>query len=111
MNHNLPSQHAHFFEQLANDNNALGQYLYSLDSEAINHLSQPSKDALSVMEHNIVGLLGHLPPDHFGVSITTSREQLGRLLASAMMTGYFLHKAETRMGLEDHLANLDDEES
>jgi hypothetical protein len=36
---------------------------------------------------------------------------LGRLLASAMMTGYFLHKAETRMGLEDHLANLDDEES
>ncbi|HBR00421.1 MULTISPECIES: DUF760 domain-containing protein [Roseofilum] len=110
MNPNIPSQHSDLFEQLANDNNVLGQYLHSLDPEAVNHLSQPSKEALSVMEHNIVGLLGHLPPDHFGVTITTSREQLGRLLASAMMTGYFLHKAETRMGLEEHLANLSDEE-
>jgi len=109
MNHN--TQNSHLFEQLANDNNALGQYLHSLDAQAVNHLSQPSKEALAVMEHNIVGLLGQLPPEHFGVSITTNREQLGRLLASAMMTGYFLHKAETRMGLEEHLANLDDEES
>lgn len=106
----MPSQSSHLFEQLANDNNSLGKYLHSLDPEAVNHLSQPSKDALSVMEHNIMALLGHLPPDHFGVTITTSREQLGRLLASAMMTGYFLHRAETRMGLEQHLENLSNEE-
>ncbi|MDJ1180136.1 DUF760 domain-containing protein [Roseofilum sp. BLCC_M91] len=108
MNHN--TQNSHLFEQLANENNALGEYLHSLDPQTVNHLSQPSKEALSVMEHNIVGLLGQLPPEHFGVTITTNREQLGRLLASAMMTGYFLHKAETRMGLEEHLANLGDEE-
>lgn len=56
-----------------------------------------------VMERNIIGLLGNLPPEHFGVTITTSREHLGRILASAMISGYFLHNAEQRMAFENSL--------
>ncbi len=100
MNHHLSSQSSQFFDQLGHEHNPLSQYLHSLAPEVATQLSQPSPEAMGVMEHNIMGLLGHLPPEHFGVTITTSREQLGRLLASAMMTGYFLHKAETRMALE-----------
>jgi hypothetical protein len=58
------------------------------------------------MERNIIGLLGHLPSEHFGVTISTSREHLGRLLASAMMSGYFLRNAEQRMGFEKSLQEL-----
>ena len=103
MNPDRSSQSSHLFEALAGENNQLGQYLYSLDRETTERLSKPSAEALNMMEHNITGLLGQLPPEHFGMTITTNREQLGRLLASAMMTGYFLHKAETRMNLEKQL--------
>jgi Protein of unknown function (DUF760) len=36
----------------------------------------------------------------FDISITTSREDLGRLLASAMMSGYFIRNVEQRMAFE-----------
>ena len=62
-----------------------------------------NEQAVQVMERNIVGMLGGLPPEHFGVTITTSRENLGRLLASAMISGYFLHSAEQRMDFEKSL--------
>ena len=52
------------------------------------------------MEHNIIGMLGGLPSEGFDVSVTTSRENLGRLLASAMMGGYFLKGAEQRLAME-----------
>lgn len=55
------------------------------------------------MERNIVGMLGNLPSEHFDVTISTSRENLGRLLASAMMGGYFLRNAEQRMTFEKSL--------
>jgi hypothetical protein len=41
--------------------------------------------------------------DQFEVTITTNRENLGRLLASAMMSGYFLRNAEQRMTFEKSL--------
>jgi hypothetical protein len=56
---------------------------------------------MQVMEHNIVGLLGGLPSEGFDISITTSREDLGRLLASAMMSGYFLRNVEQRFSFEN----------
>lgn len=80
--------------------NALWQYMQSLGSETANQLFQPSKEASQMMESQIIAMLGALPADHFDVEITTNREQLGRLLASAMMSGYFLHRAEQRMALE-----------
>ena len=42
-----------------------------------------------------------MPQENFDVSISTSRENLGRLLASAMMSGYFLRNAEQRMSFEE----------
>jgi Protein of unknown function (DUF760) len=99
-----------FFEQEGGEGpNLLWQYVESLSPETIAQLSKPSSaEVFQVMERNIVGLLGHLPPEHFGVMITTSRENLGRLLASAMMSGYFLHNAEQRMTFEKSLQSTQD---
>lgn len=86
------------------------QYVQSLDPETIAQLSKPSSpEVLQVMERNIIGLLGGLPPESFEVTITTSREALGRLLASAMMSGYFLKSAEQRLAFEKSLAAIDAE--
>lgn len=90
-----------FFNSDSETANPLWQYLKSLSPETINQLSKPSSpEVFQVMERNIAGLLGNLPSEHFGVSITTSRENLGRLLASAMLGGYFLRNAEQRMNFE-----------
>lgn len=84
--------------------NLLLQYVQSLSPDTITQLSKPtSHEVLQVMEHNIIGLLGNLPSEHFGVTITTNRENLGRLLASAMVSGYFLRNAEQRMTFEKSL--------
>lgn len=90
------------------DNNLLWQYVQSMSPDAIAQLSKPaSSEVFQVMERNIVGLLGNLPPDHFSVTVTTNRENLGRLLASAMMSGYFLRNAEQRMAFEKSLQGVD----
>ncbi len=81
--------------------NVLWQYVQSMNSETVAQLSKPgTSEVFQVMERNIIGLLGGLPSEHFDVSITTSREHLGRLMASAMMSGYFLRNAEQRMTFE-----------
>lgn len=87
----------------ADQQNELWQYMQTLGSETANQLFQPSKEASQLMESQIIGMLGGLPAGHFDVQITTNREQLGRLLASAMMSGYFLHRAEQRMALEQQV--------
>lgn len=92
-----------YFNQPESDNNLL-DYLQSLTPETINQLSKPqSQEVFQVMEKNIVGMLGTLPSEHFGVMVSTNRENLGRLLASAMMSGYFLRNAEQRMDFEKAL--------
>jgi hypothetical protein len=74
----------------------------------VSQLSQPnSPEVFQVMERNIIGLLGNLPSEHYGVTITTSRESLGRLLASAMISGYFLRNAEQRMSFELALQGME----
>lgn len=95
---------------LGNDSegNQLWQYVQSLSSDTISNLSKPdSQDVFQVMERNIIGLLGNLPSEHFEVSITTNREHLGRLLASAMMSGYFIRNAEQRMTFEKSLKMIE----
>lgn len=83
------------------DGGSLWEYVQSLNPEVVAQLSRPSSsEALQLMERNIIGLLGALPPEQFGVKISTTREHLGRLLASAMMGGYFIRNAEQRMGIE-----------
>ncbi|MFB2923906.1 MULTISPECIES: DUF760 domain-containing protein [Aerosakkonema] len=90
-----------FGNESESGNNWLWQYVQSMSPETMAQLSRPSSgDVYQVMERNIIGLLGNLPSEHFGVTITTSREHLGRLLASAMISGYFLRNAEQRMAFE-----------
>ncbi len=89
-----------FFEGDTNTN-LLWEYVQSMNPDTIARLSKPmSPEVFQVMERNIVGMLGNLPSEHFNVTINTSRENLGRLLASAMMSGYFLRNAEQRMVFE-----------
>jgi hypothetical protein len=88
--------------------NSLWQYMQSMSPETIAQLSKPnSAEVFQMMEHHIVGMLGGLPSDQFDVTITTSRENLGRLLASAMMNGYFLRGAEQRMAFERSLQSTE----
>jgi len=106
MNHSQQHQNpnSEFFDNGADGNNHLWHYVQSLNPEVVEQLSHPqSQEVFQVMERNIVGLLGGLPSDQFNVSINTSREHLGRLLASAMMSGYFLRNAEQRMDFEKSL--------
>lgn len=97
---NLSNRVPDFFGSESEGSDKLWQYVQSLNPETIAQLSKASASAVQVMERNIVGMLGTLPPERFGVTITTSREQFGRLLASAMINGYFLHSAEQRMAFE-----------
>jgi hypothetical protein len=103
---------SHFPEHISGEQpeagNLLWHYVQSMSPETIAQLSKPiTSDVFQVMERNIVGLLGNLPSEHFGVTITTSREHLGRLLASAMMSGYFLRNAEQRMTFEKSLQHAE----
>ncbi len=85
----------------------LWNYVQTLSPEAIAQLSKPeSQEVFQVMERNIIGLLGNLPSEHFGITVSTSREHLGRLLASAMMSGYFLRNAEQRLSFEQSFHSL-----
>jgi 3-hydroxy-3-methylglutaryl CoA synthase len=59
----------------------------------------------------VQGLLGMLPGEQFEVKIQASRDNLAGLLASAMMTGYFLRQMEQRMDLEASLFSNDDLDS
>ncbi len=90
-----------FFERNPETGENLWQYVQSLSPETIAQLSRPeSPDVFQVIERNIIGMLGTLPSEHFDVEISTNRENLGRLLASAMVSGYFLRNAEQRMHFE-----------
>lgn len=101
---NASNQISEFFDGESETDNLLWQYVQSLSPETITQLSKPtSTEVFQVMERNIVGLLGNIPSEHFGVSVTASRENLGRLIASAMISGYFLRNAEQRMGFEKSL--------
>lgn len=94
-----------FAESKSTKENALLRYVKTMEPETITQLSRPaSSEVMQVMEHNVIGLLGGLPSQHFDVTVTTNRENLGRLLASAMMSGYFLRGAEQRLAFEEQFS-------
>ena len=98
---NQSNRVSEFFNSESEAGNLLWQYVKSLSPDTITQLSKPSShEVLQVMERNIIGLLGNLPSEQFGITISTSRESLGRLLASAMISGYFLRNAEQRMDFD-----------
>lgn len=107
---NLSNHLPEFLEGGAESGNSLLHYVQSMSPETVAQLSKPvSPEVFHMMERNIIGLLGGLPPENFQVEITTSREDLGRLLASAMMSGYFLRNAEQRLAIEKSLVTTESE--
>ncbi len=110
---NITNHLSEFFEgdgQLATEEN-LWDYIQSMSPETMRQLSQPvSSEILQVMERNIIGMLGSLPSGQFDMVVTTSRENLSRLVASAMINGYFLRNAEQRLALEQFMDVADEDE-
>jgi len=84
--------------------NSLIQYLQDQSPDVLQRVARSaSSDIQDIIRHNVQGLLGMPPGEHFDVKITASRDHLAGLLASAMMTGYFLRQMEQRMELEASL--------
>jgi hypothetical protein len=96
-------------EFLTSENEAIGtnsliQYLQEQSPDVLQRVARSaSSDIQDIIRHNVQGLLGMLPGEQFEVKIQASRDNLAGLLASAMMTGYFLRQMEQRMELEASL--------
>ena len=97
-------------EFLATDNNeghesnALIQYLQDQPADVLQRVAKSaSPEIQEIIRHNVQGLLGMLPGEQFDVKVTSSRDNFASLLASAMMTGYFLRQMEQRKELEESL--------
>jgi Protein of unknown function (DUF760) len=83
--------------------NQLLKYLQHQSPEVLARVAQSvSPEIKQIISQNVQGLVGMLPAENFNVQITTDRDNLAGILASAMMTGYFLRQMEQRM----HLDNL-----
>jgi CheY-specific phosphatase CheX len=96
-----------FNTEFLNDNseentNPLLKYLQHQSPEVLARVAQSaSPEIKQIISQNVQGLVGMLPGEHFNVQVTTDRDNLAGLLASAMMTGYFLRQMEQRMQLEE----------
>lgn len=82
------------------DSNALWEYIQTLSPDIVTQLSQPVPTVVQAMENHLVDLLGILPAQEFDVTISTSRERLEQMVASAIIYGYFLNKAHKKMSFE-----------
>ncbi|MGB7445152.1 MAG: DUF760 domain-containing protein [Coleofasciculaceae cyanobacterium] len=84
--------------------NQLLSYLQHQSPDVLSRVAKSaSPEIQQIISQNVQGLVGMLPSGHFNVQISTDRENLAGLLASAMMTGYFLRQMEQRMELEETL--------
>jgi hypothetical protein len=100
---------ANFLGSDADDapSNPLLNYLQHQSPEVLSRVAKSvTSDVKQIISHNVQGLVGLLPSEHFNVQITTDRENLANLLASAMVTGYFLRQMEQRMELDDSVNNV-----
>jgi len=98
------SNSASFFED-ADDEHQANQLLQYMQHQSPDVLARVAKtvtsDVKQIVSQNVQGLVGVLPNEAFNIQVTTDKENLAGLLASAMMTGYFLRRMEQRMELED----------
>ena len=91
--------------------NDLIKYLQEQSPDVLQRVARSaSPEIQEIIRHNVQGLLGLLPGEQFEVKIQTSRDNLAGLLASAMMTGYFLRQMEQRMELEGSVFGPDGDE-
>jgi Protein of unknown function (DUF760) len=90
--------------ELSPSENLLWQYVQSMSPETVSQLSRPgSKDVVHAITKTITAILGNLSDENFNTLITTDRDELGHLLGSAMIDGYFLRNIEQRLELEKYL--------
>ena len=86
--------------------NPLLSYLQDQSPEILSRVAKAaSPEIKQIISQNVQGLVGMLPSENFNVQVTTDRDNLAGLLASAMMTGYFLRQMEQRMELEETFAD------
>ncbi|GAB4132684.1 MAG: DUF760 domain-containing protein [Cyanobacteria bacterium J069] len=86
--------------------NQLLKYLQHQSPEVLARVARAvSPEIKDIISQNVQGLVGMLPSEAFNMQITTDRDNLAGLLASAMMTGYFLRRMEQRMELEVSVAD------
>jgi hypothetical protein len=93
--------------------NELIRYLQEQSPDVLQRVARSAgPDIQEIIRHNVQSLLGLLPGEQFEVKIQTSRDNMAGLLASAMLTGYFLRQMEQRMEMESSLfgPDLNDEE-
>ncbi|MBF2077057.1 MAG: DUF760 domain-containing protein [Synechococcales cyanobacterium T60_A2020_003] len=97
-----------FFSEHIEDSNQINHLLKYLQNQSPEVLARVARSVTpeikQIISQNVQGLVGVLPAEGFSVQITTDRENLAGLLASAMMTGYFLRRMEQRMELEDRIS-------
>jgi len=87
--------------------NELLNYLQHQPPEVLSRVAKSATpEVRQIVSQNVQGLLGMLPNEHFNVQVTTNRDNLSGLLASAMMTGYFLRQMEQRMELETKITGM-----
>lgn len=95
----------HNSEPQDQQDNTLIEYLRQQQPEVLARIAQSaSPEIKEIISQNVQGLVGMLPSGDFNIKVTTDRENLAHLLASAMMTGYFLCQMEKRMNLEESIS-------
>jgi hypothetical protein len=102
-------ENANFLNSDSNtqDANALLKYLQHQSPEVLDRIARSvSSEVRQIISHNVQGLVGVLPSEGFNVKISTDRENLAGMLASAMLTGYFLRQMEQRMELDDSVQSI-----
>ena len=91
-------------ESQNHDCNELMKYLRQQHPEVLSRIAQSaSPEIKQIISQNVQGLVGMLPTEDFSIKVTTDKENLAHLLASAMMTGYFLCQMEKRKDLEESI--------
>jgi hypothetical protein len=96
-----PESINHLNDGEAVDTNELLKYLQHQPPEILERIARSvSPQVKQIISHNVQGLVGVLPGEAFNIKISTDRENLAGMLASAMLTGYFLRQMEQRMELE-----------
>lgn len=81
--------------------NRLQKYIHTQSVQDMSRLaSEISPDVRQLIGANVQALLGYLPASEFNTTVVASKENLQNLLASAMLTGFFMHSMETRMQME-----------
>lgn len=85
--------------------NRLQKYIQAQSVQDMSRMAtEISGDVRQMIGSNVQALLGYLPASEFNTTVMASKESLQNLLASAMVTGYFMHAMETRMGMEELFA-------